>query len=733
MKLKGRVGAILVLVLVFIATVGLFYYALQFRKDSVKTLQAKLQDMELQRLEDEKGKQTAESALKTAERFDQYVGQIQKRAETLADSGTLRQPHDRAALRKAKERDFLQILRSDSTWTVAEVTDEAGLLIAATNRALAADLSQTPEFREVSRQRMTSLRLVERKGRDLALQITVPCLGNTGNFLGALQVEVAFTPSVLDRIFVQGRLLTLLGTNSGRRLTPITLENFPNNLGTFVNKDLQQMESFLTHPGGSFFRIDWNTLHYLVGSAETRIPGVRVFTLLEVGGLEKLVGGESVSDNLLADPVVLGGLSLILLAGLLLVFWLSGESGAPARLNRELGDLLQDESAPLQPLTGPGGTEWQKLTASINLLIERAAGRPVIRAAEDPDLQATARWQSELDELSRARDQLAAINREQQRQVESLSLQLQELQATSQAPQAPVVPAAEASSQLRIDAIVNMSDDLKATLTVIKNYISSILSSEEGKITDAQQEFLGVVINKSARLERQINDLLDLSHLESEAGQMFMVPTDMAAMVQDVVLNSQPQADTKQIRLIQDLPASLSKVMLNGDRLGQVLITLVQHALRVSPVGGEVRIEVREGGPNQTIRISDGGTPLTTEQAEMMFTRFHGLDSSGGSTLAGSGLRFAIVREIVEAHRGSIVVHGLSGGGNEALIILPLEDNASAPAAAPTRSADNESFFDLSTFMQETQEAGASSMAGGGPDLDELLKNIEEPNEPRDV
>jgi signal transduction histidine kinase len=745
MKLKGRLGASLTLVIALAATIGLFTYALQFKKDSVRTLQVKLQDMELQRLDEEKSQQTAAAAQQAAERFNQYAAQVQKRLEAVADSSSLRQPQDKPALRKAKAEAGLRLLSGDATWSEAVLTDQAGEVIMATP-AGSGPLGATAEFREVSRQRMTALRLLERKGRDLALQITVPCLGNTGGFLGVLQAETTLSQPVLDKILNRSGLINLLGTSSGRRLTPVPLADFPNNLGPLLDKDSRQLETYLSQPGPVSFKTDWANTHYLIGTAETRIPGVRVFTLLEVGSLEKLFGGEPLPESFLADPVILGGLLLILILGLLLMLILGGgEDGGLRKLNQELEAQIQNGEAARGPLTGPGGKAWQKLTDQINRLLERPAGsKPAAAGAGGADTLALSRLQDEFAELRQARDQIAQQNQDLLDKLEALSLQNQQLRDTL--PAAPAHPPQAESSQLRIDAIVNMSEDLKATLSVIKNYISSILSSEEGKITDAQQEFLGVVINKSARLERQINDLLDLSHLESEAEQMFMVPTDMSAMVQDVILNSQPQADTKQIRLLQVLPPTLSKIMVNGDRLGQVLINLVQHALRVTPVGGEVRIEVSENDRNQVIKIRDGGVSLTPEQAAVMFSHFHGLDSQAGTALAGSGLRFAIVREIVAAHHGLVEVHGLPEG-NEIILYLPLTAEHAAPAealapdftpapgpaepAAGKREPLSESFFDLSTFMQDLPDQPPRSAPAGSEELDELLKNIEDVNEPK--
>ncbi len=748
MKFRGRLGASLVLLFVLAATIGLFQYAHQLRTASVRSLQEKLQTLELQRLEEDKGVQVLAAAQKAAGRFDQALDRMQKRAESLADAAPLRLPHGKASARKAKEREFLKRMRQDPGWTQALLTDENGDPLAATRGA--ASLAAAPEFREASRQRMTVLRLIERKGQDLLVQITVPCLSGTGEFLGVVQVGSPLTAAALEAVWAQPGLASLLGTSNGRRLTAVSLPNFPNHLSTLVNKDPQAMEADLAQEGERYFRAEWNGKHYLVGSAAVRLPGTRVYTLLEVGGLEKLVvaSAEAATVPLWKDPVMIAGLALVLLLGLVLMMWLAGPggstSGGPSPLLRLVEDLnarLEDEAP--DPLRAEEyGSEARSLVDVLNRWVERLSRR----MTEGPDEDLRRRAQDEAADLRQQRERLIAEKRTLEEKVETLSLQNRQLQESDRSSEPPAPAGSpDTGSQLRIDAIVNMSDDLKATLTVIRNYISAILSSEEGKITDSQQEFLGVVINKSARLERQINDLLDLSHLETEAKQMYMVPTDLTAMLQDVILNSQPQADTKQVRILPFIPATLTQIPTNSDRLGQVLVTLVQHSLRVTPVGGEVRLEVEEGPASVIIRLRDGGAPLTPEQAADLFTRFHGQDSPSGPMLAGTGLRFAILSQIIAAHQGSLVVRALGDQGNEMCLELPKGAGTqvtTAPAPVPAAAAvtpldsmldisraagasggEAENTFDLSTFMQGPSETGAEPRVG--EDLDELLKNIE--------
>jgi signal transduction histidine kinase len=761
MKFKGRLSASLVLVLSLTGTLALFFYAGQFKKDNVQSLQAKVQEMEMQRLEDEKGKQAAQVAVEMADNFKKIVEQIQKKAEATADAGSLRQPHNKPALRQNKERAFLLLVKGEPTWLNASLADETGALIASTSSATPRMLGGTPEFKEASKQRMTALRLQERKGRELVLQITVPCLTDLGEFLGIFQAEVGLTPAILARLPKKTGVFILLGTPTGRRLSDITLENFPNNLGALMGKNLQEMENFIAQTQTSYFKADWAGIHYLIGSAQTSIPGLMIFSLLEVSSLQKLIVSQAGTDSFLKDPVIVGGLIVILVVGLLITVFLSGSSGHgdtggnAKQLEQALSETVH-AGIPWTPIQGPEEGVWGEIRELVNSLIRQFNQEISKASVMKVDNQAVERLNRELEKLNLERNRLETQNRELDNRLETLTSQNQQMGAAAIAAanaakeeKVSSWPWAEAS-QIRIEAIVNMSDDLKATLTVIKNYISSILASEEGKITDTQQEFLGVVINKSARLERQINDFLDFSHLETEASQMFLIPTDVVAMLQDVIFNVQPQADTKQIRLVQDISTHLPKIMLNSDRLGQVFINLVQHALRVTPVGGEVRCSVMQVGNEVVVKIADGGASLTPEQAEQVFINFHGQDSRVGQLITGTGLRFPIMKGIIDAHRGTILVRGLGDKGNEMVIKLPIaaeekvaesEPGVVPEAAAPMAgesaegmAPEGDKFFDLSSFMESKISGGGENTAVPGADdnLDDLLRNIENLDEKTD-
>ncbi|MEW6517209.1 MAG: HAMP domain-containing sensor histidine kinase [candidate division FCPU426 bacterium] len=761
-------GTSIVLLMALAGTLALIYYWNRIQKEAVQMLQTRLNEMELQRFESDKGKQLEEAAQAGAAQLEQVVARVRAQVEAAADTAVLRAPQAKAVERRNKVAAFVKMARAQGGWLGSLLTDETGKVMAWTGKkSPPATIAPTPAFDQASRQRLTLVHFLEQPEGFPWLQITTPCLNERGNFMGVLQVEVSLPTEELKNFSPSGGLMTLIITNNGQRLSPVPQSTFPKNLGALLGMDLRKMETVLDQPAPQHRRAQWENTTYLLGLAATQIPRIRIATLMEISGLEQVVGPNLAGEGALEDPVVLAGLGVIVAICLLMLFWISGSGQKPLkRLNTQLSGMLQTGELP-RAISATGRGEWEKLAEWINMLVERVGsqGIPEATGAQSEELIAV---QKNLDDLRRKLERAEMEKSGLQQQVSVLETEKSEWQSASQkamesAESADSLQALmennRSDAELRIQAITSMSDDLKATLVVIKNYITSILSSEEGKITDTQQEFLGVVINKSARLERQINDLLDISHMEGGLSQLYRSRTELASMIQDVVLNSQPQADIKQVRLVQELHTPLPPLMIDSDRMGQVFLNLVQHAIKTSPVGGEVLITATETYSGVVVKIRDSGPSLESEQAQQVFGIFHGPDSQTRADIVNTGLRFPILKRIVDAHQGTVTMRGLPDQGNEAVITLPKSAEAESatemplevfevkPAAAATEPAGHQAEsekpaeaeaqppqdetmpYDLTSFMGKMDEfAGEESTqpaVPGGPELDTLLSDIE--------
>jgi signal transduction histidine kinase len=238
---------------------------------------------------------------------------------------------------------------------------------------------------------------------------------------------------------------------------------------------------------------------------------------------------------------------------------------------------------------------------------------------------------------------------------------------------------------VRLAAVNTLSGELKATLEVIKNYISTLLGGQ-GAINESQQEFLGIVINKSARLERLIGDLVEISEISSGIKPMRLESVGSDALVQDALVNVRPQAENKNISLDLVESGALSHVKVDREKMGVVLRGLLSQAVKVSPRNEKIGILLTERESAVELRVTDSGMNLSPERAAKVFVQFHGVDSPAGPEFIGTGLRFTIFRSVVEAHGGTISIESQAGRGKTYVLSLPKDPNApleTGIAAAP--------------------------------------------------
>jgi hypothetical protein len=206
----------------------------------------------------------------------------------------------------------------------------------------------------------------------------------------------------------------------------------------------------------------------------------------------------------------------------------------------------------------------------------------------------------------------------------------------------------------------------------------------EGKITDAQQQFLGVVINKSARLERLINDLTELARLEKGEIKLNHTPIDLNNILQDIAISIQPQADVKKVDLKINYAPTIPFGIGDSARLSNVVTQILTQSIKVSPRGGQVIVETKEDENRAYIRLTDLGMSMPKAKADTLFINFHGPESPAGPEFINSGLRFPILKAVISNMEGEIWIESEIGKGKTFVIALPKEKK-SGGNTAPVR------------------------------------------------
>jgi signal transduction histidine kinase len=226
--------------------------------------------------------------------------------------------------------------------------------------------------------------------------------------------------------------------------------------------------------------------------------------------------------------------------------------------------------------------------------------------------------------------------------------------------------------RLKDEFIGTISHELRRPLTSIKGYTASLLLPGATWDAKVQREFLQVIDEEADILAQQITNLLDLARLGSGSLPLNCEPLHLRALTEQAVhrIQAQPQlpAHTYEIRFQDDFPY----VEADQERLGQVLVNLLENAAKYSPPGTPVVVEGQADAESITVRVIDRGVGLTPEQASHVFDKFYRVDSGLTRATEGTGLGLALSRGVIEAHRGTMNVDSRPGEGSTFTFTLPL-------------------------------------------------------------
>jgi signal transduction histidine kinase len=215
----------------------------------------------------------------------------------------------------------------------------------------------------------------------------------------------------------------------------------------------------------------------------------------------------------------------------------------------------------------------------------------------------------------------------------------------------------------RREFIAKISHDLRTPLTAIKGFVVNL----QDTAPDGMQPALATMDEQTDRLIRLVNDLLALSRLQRGELRLLRAETDLAGVARAAARVVEQKAQRLGVALSLGLPEDLPPVAGDADRLQQVVVNLLDNALKFTPAGGRVRLQLVAGEGELSLRILDDGRGLTDEESTRAFEPYY--HGPGG----GAGLGLTIAREIVEAHGGQIWLSVRPEGGTEAGFTLPLQ------------------------------------------------------------
>jgi len=216
--------------------------------------------------------------------------------------------------------------------------------------------------------------------------------------------------------------------------------------------------------------------------------------------------------------------------------------------------------------------------------------------------------------------------------------------------------------KLKSDFVSMVSHELKTPLAAMKT--SAQVLEVADIATETKREMLDIILRNIDRQTNLVNDLLDLSRIESGRMELKIGSVPLDSLIADSIESVKQAASEKGIKLNVELPEGLASVKGDREKLTQVVINLINNAIKFTPRSGEISIKARELNGQVEVKVSDTGIGIPAEDLDMVFDKFYQVDSTLTREAGGTGLGLAICKGIIEAHRGRIWAESELGKGS---------------------------------------------------------------------
>ncbi|MFZ2651597.1 MAG: ATP-binding protein [Burkholderiaceae bacterium] len=226
--------------------------------------------------------------------------------------------------------------------------------------------------------------------------------------------------------------------------------------------------------------------------------------------------------------------------------------------------------------------------------------------------------------------------------------------------------------KLRSELLSNVSHELRTPLTGIFGSAQNLRDGLAGGLTRQQHEYVEMIEHDSARLIRVVNGLLEWGRTEAGQAGLRREPVAVRDLAEEVLLLLAPAAEAKAIKL--ELEGGSASVVGDTDKIKQVLINLVDNAVKFSPPRCAVRLKIANGGDTLRVTVEDEGPGVAAADAPRLFERF--FRGRSAHATAGSGLGLAIARNLARLHGGDITLDSAIGRGSRFTLTLPAIGNA---------------------------------------------------------
>jgi len=229
--------------------------------------------------------------------------------------------------------------------------------------------------------------------------------------------------------------------------------------------------------------------------------------------------------------------------------------------------------------------------------------------------------------------------------------------------------------KMKSEFIAMVTHELRAPIAVVEQQLTVILSKMAGELTEKQEQLLSRAKERTKGLLNLIKDLLDLSKIEAGKLVQYKEPLSLQEVIQKTVDLMRIEAENKKIDLQFSFPPKISLIHADRNSVEGIFTNLISNAIKYTPEGGKVRIDLDEEGGFVKAHVSDTGIGIKKEDLPRIFDKFYRVKTKETSQIVGTGLGLSIVKSIVDAHLGSITVKSREGEGTTFAVSFPKESN----------------------------------------------------------
>ncbi len=220
---------------------------------------------------------------------------------------------------------------------------------------------------------------------------------------------------------------------------------------------------------------------------------------------------------------------------------------------------------------------------------------------------------------------------------------------------------------MKSEFLSTAAHELRTPLTSIMGFSEILLQKETSE--ERRNKFLKIINEESMGLSALINDLLDLSRIESGKGfKMIKTPTDIGAIIRENIDIFQHQTDKHTFKV--NIPGSLAKIEADKDKISQVTENLISNALKFSPEGGDITVSIKENKDEIKVSVLDAGMGIPEKDLQDIFEKFYRASNVSTEAIEGTGLGLAIVKYIIESHEGKLSVESKLDKGSTFSFLL---------------------------------------------------------------